>query len=39
MSIGFMIEEDTPMIWRGPMVTQALHAVAQRNQLGPTWIT
>ncbi len=24
MSIGFMIDEDTPMIWRGPMVTQAL---------------
>ncbi len=24
MSIGFMIEEETPMIWRGPMVTQAL---------------
>jgi ATP-binding protein involved in chromosome partitioning len=24
MSIGFLIEEDTPMIWRGPMVTQAL---------------
>lgn len=24
MSIGFMVEEDTPMIWRGPMVTQAL---------------
>ncbi|MBD3671185.1 MAG: iron-sulfur cluster carrier protein ApbC [Gammaproteobacteria bacterium] len=24
MSIGYMIEEDTPMIWRGPMVTQAL---------------
>ncbi len=24
MSIGFMIEEDTPMIWRGPMVTSAL---------------
>lgn len=24
MSIGFMIEDDTPMIWRGPMVTQAL---------------
>jgi ATP-binding protein involved in chromosome partitioning len=24
MSIGLMIEEDTPMIWRGPMVTQAL---------------
>jgi len=24
MSIGYMIEEDNPMIWRGPMVTQAL---------------
>ena len=24
MSIGFMVEEDTPMIWRGPMVTQAM---------------
>jgi ATP-binding protein involved in chromosome partitioning len=24
MSIGVLIEEDTPMIWRGPMVTQAL---------------
>jgi ATP-binding protein involved in chromosome partitioning len=24
MSIGFMIEADTPMVWRGPMVTQAL---------------
>ncbi|MFC4728204.1 iron-sulfur cluster carrier protein ApbC [Coralloluteibacterium thermophilus] len=24
MSIGLLIEEETPMIWRGPMVTQAL---------------
>jgi ATP-binding protein involved in chromosome partitioning len=24
MSIGVLIDEDTPMIWRGPMVTQAL---------------
>ncbi len=24
MSIGFLVEEDTPMIWRGPMVTSAL---------------
>ncbi len=24
MSIGFMVEEDTPMIWRGPMVMSAL---------------
>ncbi|TAK38576.1 MAG: MRP family ATP-binding protein, partial [Betaproteobacteria bacterium] len=24
ISIGFMIDVDTPMVWRGPMVTQAL---------------
>ena len=24
MSIGYLIEEETPMVWRGPMVTQAL---------------
>ncbi len=24
MSAGFLIDEETPMIWRGPMVTQAL---------------
>ncbi len=24
MSIGFMIDTETPMVWRGPMVTQAL---------------
>ena len=24
MSIGFLVDEETPMIWRGPMVTQAM---------------
>src|SRR5207237_7304718 len=24
ISIGFLIDVDTPMVWRGPMVTQAL---------------
>ncbi len=24
MSVGFLIDGDTPMVWRGPMVTQAL---------------
>ena len=24
MSIGYLVDEDTPMIWRGPMVTSAL---------------
>lgn len=28
MSIGYMIEDDTPVIWRGPMVTQALMQLA-----------
>ncbi|HAM47202.1 MAG TPA: hypothetical protein DCO73_05660, partial [Alphaproteobacteria bacterium] len=25
MSIGFLVDEDTPMIWRGPMVMSALN--------------
>ena len=32
MSIGFLIEEDTPMIWRGPMVTQALQQLLGDTQ-------
>ena len=24
MSMGFLVEEDTPIIWRGPMVVSAL---------------
>jgi len=32
MSIGFLIEEDTPMIWRGPMVTQALQQLLNDTQ-------
>nr|VFK26264.1 MAG: ATP-binding protein involved in chromosome partitioning [Candidatus Kentron sp. MB] len=24
MSIGYLVDEETPMIWRGPMITQAL---------------
>ena len=32
MSIGFLIEEDTPMIWRGPMVTQALEQLLQDTE-------
>lgn len=34
MSIGFMIEEDTPMIWRGPMVTQALEQMLRQTDWG-----
>jgi ATP-binding protein involved in chromosome partitioning len=29
MSIGYLIDEETPMIWRGPMVTQALDQLLQ----------
>jgi ATP-binding protein involved in chromosome partitioning len=32
MSIGFLIEEETPMIWRGPMVTQALQQLLNETQ-------
>ncbi|MEZ5537073.1 MAG: iron-sulfur cluster carrier protein ApbC [Thiolinea sp.] len=34
MSIGFLIDEDTPMIWRGPMVTQALEQLLNDTQWG-----
>ncbi len=32
MSIGFLIDEETPMIWRGPMVTQALEQLLNDTQ-------
>ena len=31
MSIGFMIDVDTPMVWRGPMVTQALEQLLRET--------
>ncbi|MEZ5450908.1 MAG: iron-sulfur cluster carrier protein ApbC [Thiolinea sp.] len=34
MSIGFLIDEDTPMIWRGPMVTQALEQLLNDTRWG-----
>ncbi len=34
MSIGFLIEEETPMIWRGPMVTQALEQLLKDTRWG-----
>jgi len=30
MSIGFLVEEETPMIWRGPMVTSAIKTFSQK---------
>jgi ATP-binding protein involved in chromosome partitioning len=32
MSIGFMISEDTPMVWRGPMVNQVLEQLLHDTQ-------
>jgi ATP-binding protein involved in chromosome partitioning len=34
MSIGFLVEEDTPMIWRGPMVTSALQQLLGETNWG-----
>ncbi|MDP3822727.1 MAG: iron-sulfur cluster carrier protein ApbC [Burkholderiales bacterium] len=31
MSIGFLIEQDNPMIWRGPMATQALEQLLRQT--------
>ena len=30
MSIGFLVDEQTPMIWRGPMVTSAIKTFTQK---------
>ncbi len=32
MSIGFMIDVDSPMVWRGPMVTQALEQLLKQTK-------
>jgi len=32
MSVGFLIESDTPMVWRGPMVTQALEQLLSETK-------
>lgn len=35
MSIGFLVEEETPMIWRGPMVTSALQQLLGETNWEP----
>ncbi len=35
MSIGFLVEQDTPMIWRGPMVMGALEQMMRDVVWGP----
>src|SRR5260221_125906 len=34
MSIGFMVPEDTPMIWRGPMVMSAINQMLRDVEWG-----
>jgi ATP-binding protein involved in chromosome partitioning len=34
MSIGFLVEEEQPMVWRGPMVTQALQQLLNDTDWG-----
>jgi ATP-binding protein involved in chromosome partitioning len=35
ISIGFLIDEEQPMVWRGPMVTQALTQLLNDTRWGP----
>jgi ATP-binding protein involved in chromosome partitioning len=35
MSIGFLVDSDQPMAWRGPMVTQALTQMLADTRWGP----
>lgn len=32
MSIGYLVEESAPMVWRGPMVTQALEQLLKNTE-------
>ena len=32
MSIGFLVDQETPMVWRGPMVTQALQQLLNETR-------
>jgi ATP-binding protein involved in chromosome partitioning len=34
MSIGFLVDADNPMIWRGPMATQALEQLLRQTNWG-----
>ncbi|MFM7085123.1 MAG: P-loop NTPase [Hyphomicrobium sp.] len=34
ISMGFMVDEDTPIVWRGPMVTQALNQMLREVEWG-----
>ena len=34
MSMGFLVPEDTPMIWRGPMVMSALQQMLREVEWG-----
>jgi ATP-binding protein involved in chromosome partitioning len=34
MSVGFLIDPETPMVWRGPMVTQALEQLLNETRWG-----
>lgn len=34
MSIGFLVEADSPMVWRGPMATQALDQLLRQTNWG-----
>ena len=35
MSVGFLVPEDTPMIWRGPMVMSALTQLLRETEWSP----
>jgi ATP-binding protein involved in chromosome partitioning len=35
MSIGFLVDAEQPMVWRGPMVTQALTQLLGETEWGP----
>lgn len=35
MSMGYLVAEDTPMVWRGPMISSALDQMLNKTQWSP----
>lgn len=35
MSVGFLVEETEPLIWRGPMITKGINELLQTTDWGP----
>ena len=35
MSMGFLVDEDAPVVWRGPMIMKTIQQFAENVKWGP----